>query len=152
MATMWWYHKGSATSTSAPTHLLRNQALNQRFHRYFPRHEFVKGIENAISDLTSRSTHLTNSDLLQYFHTYPPQTLLWCMCTPPRNSVSCVVSVTQRGPWPRASLLQDPPTPIPTGRYGPPSAPKWNSTQYYCRTRTSSQSSPPLPPSNAVEK
>ena len=31
MATMWWQRKGSATLTSAPAHLLRTQALHQRF-------------------------------------------------------------------------------------------------------------------------
>ena len=87
MSTMWWQHKGYATSTSAPTHFLRTQDLQQRFHHYVPWHEFVRGKENDISDLPSNSTHPTDARILQYFSTHSPQTLLWKMWTPSINIV-----------------------------------------------------------------
>ena len=51
MATVWWNCKGSTTSTITPVHLLQNQVLHQSFHRYLPQHEFVRGIDNEISNL-----------------------------------------------------------------------------------------------------
>ena len=53
-AGLWWQRKGSATCTSAPAHLLRLQAMHQRFHRYVPRVDFVSGVNNLISDRPSR--------------------------------------------------------------------------------------------------
>ena len=49
-AGLWWQRKGSATCTFAPAHLLRLQAMHQRFHRYVPRVDFVSGVNNLISD------------------------------------------------------------------------------------------------------
>ena len=59
-----WQRKGSATCTSAPAHLLRLQAMHQRFHRYVPRVDFVSGVDNLISDRPSRSADLTENKLL----------------------------------------------------------------------------------------
>ena len=61
---LWWQRKGSATCTSAPEHLLRLQDMHQRLHRYDPRIDFVSGVDNLISDRLSRSSDLTNNQLL----------------------------------------------------------------------------------------
>ena len=127
MATMRCHCKGSSNSTSAITHLLRTQALHQRFHHYVPRHDFVWGIENEISDLSSRSAHITDANLLHRFDTHFPQPLPRCMWNPSINRVFCVFSALQWRPLPRAFLLQELPLKIPTGRYGPPYVPTWNS-------------------------
>ena len=60
-AEIWWQRKGSATCTSAPAHLLRLQAMHQRFHRYVPRVDFVSRVDNLISDRPSRSADLTDN-------------------------------------------------------------------------------------------
>ena len=57
-AGLWWQRKGSATCTFAPAHLLRLQAMHQRFHRYVPCVDFVSGVNNLISDRPSRSAYL----------------------------------------------------------------------------------------------
>ena len=62
-AGMWRMRKGSATCTSPPAHLLRLQAVHQRHHHYVPRHDFVSGVDNDISDVLSRSSALSNNQL-----------------------------------------------------------------------------------------
>ena len=131
-----WKCKGSATSKSAPIHLMWNHALHQQFFRYVPQHGFVRGINNAISNLPSRSSHLTDANLLHYFNTHTPHPLPWRMLNPSINSVSCSVSMLQQRPLLKACLLQDLPPPIPTGKYGPPSAPMWPLNHYSCFTST----------------
>ena len=150
MATMWWHSKGSTTSTSAPAYFLRTHSLHQRFNCYLPQHNFVRGIDNGIFDLPSRSVHITDAKLLHQYNTQLPQPLLWRMCNPSSKSVYCVVSALRRRPPSRAFLLQDLPLPIPTGQYGPPSAPTWPSPPYSCRTGTIYRSSPPSPLSSAM--
>ena len=60
-AGLWWQRKGSATCTSAPAHLLRLQAIHQRFHHYVPRVDFISRVDNLISDWTSRVADLTDN-------------------------------------------------------------------------------------------
>ena len=76
-AGLWWQRKGSATFTSAPAHLLRFQAMYQRLHRYVPHIDFVRGVDNIISDSPSRSLDITNNQLLAYLDTNFPQPLTW---------------------------------------------------------------------------
>ena len=71
-AGLWWQRKGSATCTSAPAHLLKLQAMHQRFHRYVPRVDFISGVDNFISDRPSRSSDLTDNQLLTYLEKNPP--------------------------------------------------------------------------------
>ena len=52
-AGLWWQHKGSVTCTSDPAHLLRLQAMHQRFDRYVLRVNFVSRVDNLISDRPS---------------------------------------------------------------------------------------------------
>ena len=91
-AGLWWQHKGSATCTSAPAHLLRLQAMHQRFHRYFPRVNFVSGVDNLISDRPSRSVDLTDNQLLTYLETHFPQPLSWQMWSPLPKLASGIAS------------------------------------------------------------
>ena len=83
-ACLWWQRKGSATCTSAPAHLLRLQAMHQRFHRYVPCVDFVSGVDNLISDRLSRLADLTDNQLLTYLETHFPQPLPWRLWTPDR--------------------------------------------------------------------
>ena len=70
---IWWQRKGSATCTFAPAHMLQLQSIHERFHRYVPRIDFVTKVENLISDRPSRSSDLTENQLLTYLETnFPP--------------------------------------------------------------------------------
>ena len=63
-AGLWWQRKGSATCTSSPAHLLQLQAMHQRSYRYVSRVDFVSGVDNLIYDRPSRSSDLTDNQLL----------------------------------------------------------------------------------------
>ena len=91
-AGLWWQLKGSATCTSAPAHLLQLQAMHQRFFHYVPRIDFVSGVDNLISDLPSRSSDLTDNQLLAYLETHFPQPLTWQLWTPPPKFASVIAS------------------------------------------------------------
>ena len=57
--------------------------MHHQFHRYVPRVDFVSGVDNLISDRPSRSSDLTDNQLLAYLETNPPQSLPWQLWTPP---------------------------------------------------------------------
>ena len=71
-AGLWWQRKGSVTCNYAPGHLLRLQAMHQRFHHYVPRIYFVRGMDNVIYDRPSRLLDITNNHLLAYLDTNSP--------------------------------------------------------------------------------
>ena len=121
-AGLWWQRKGSATCTSAPAHLLRLQAMHQRFHRYVPRIDFFSGVDNLISDRPSRSSDLTNNQLLAYLETNFPQPLPWRLWTPPPKLASGIASALRQKTSERGCLLAEPPPPIATGPNGTTSA------------------------------
>ena len=50
MLSLWWQRKGLETSTLLPSHILRIQAIHQQFHQYITRHDFVRGVDNGISN------------------------------------------------------------------------------------------------------
>ena len=81
MVPMWCQRKCSATSTSPPAHLLSTQALHQRFHHYFSRHECIMGNGKNIYNLPSRYTHPTDTQILHHFNTHFLQPLPWSMWT-----------------------------------------------------------------------
>ena len=95
-AGLWWQRKGSATCTSAPAHLLRLQAMHQRFHLYVPRVDFVSGVDNLISDRPSCSADLTDNQLLTYLETHFPQPLPWRLWTPSHKLASGIASALRR--------------------------------------------------------
>ena len=72
-AGLWWQRKGSATCIYAPAYLLQLQAMHQRFQRYFPRIDFVIGVDILISARPSSSSNLTDNQLLTYLETNFPQ-------------------------------------------------------------------------------
>ena len=90
MVGLWCQRKGSATSTSPPAHLLRLQAIHQRFHRYVPRHEFLSGVYNSISDHPSSSQYITDT----------PQ-----QCRAPHRGSYRRNELARRGPQPPWQLL-----------------------------------------------
>ena len=140
-AGLWWQHKFPATCTSAPAHLLQLQAMHQRFHCYVPRIDFFSGVDNLISDRPSRSSDLTNNQLLAYLETNLPQPLTWRLWTPPPKLASVISSALQRKTSERGCLLADPPPPMATGPSGPTSVQGWPSTPYLSLTNTLSPSS-----------
>lgn len=81
--TIFWQHNGAVTSVSAPTRLLRLQALHERRYRYVPMHDFIAGDNNKFADDASRLSHLTDSQFLRYFNVKYPQRLSWRLWTPP---------------------------------------------------------------------
>ena len=117
-AGMWWTRKGSVTCTSPPAHLLRLQAVHQRHHRYLPQHDFVSGVDNDISDVSSRSSALSDNQLLAFLNLHFPQSHPWRLWTPPPDSVSAIISALRRKTSPRASLQVEPALLMGTGQSG----------------------------------
>jgi hypothetical protein len=154
--TLFWQRKGSTTTTGAPAYLLRAQALHQRPHRYIPRHDFIPGIANDMSDDASRLHHLSDAKFLTHFNHRYPQDLSWKLWTPSPAILSAVTTSLRRQPCTPALLLNVPPAPIAIGKCGQPSVSTWPSTPYSQTSKTpllSSKSSPtdialvPSPPS-----
>ena len=143
-ADLWWQLKVFATCTSAPAHLLQLQAMHQRFHRYVPCVDFVSGVDNLISDRPSRSSDLTDNQLLNYLETHFPQPLPWRLWTLPPKLASSIASALQRKTSERDCLLAEPPPPMATGPSGPISAQGWPSTPYSSLNKTLSPYSTPL--------
>ena len=142
-AGLWWQRKGSTTSTYAPAHLLRLQAMHQRFHLYVPRVDFVSGVDNLISDQPSRLADLTDNQLLNYLETHLPQPLPWQLWTPSPKLASGIASALRQKTSERDCLLDKPPPPMATKLNGPISAQGWPSTPYASLTKTLYPSSPP---------
>lgn len=139
--TLFWLRKGSTTTANAPAHLLRAQALHQRFHRYVHRIDFVRGEHNDISDIPSRKTDWSDEKLLTYFNLHYPQPLPWKIWTPPPELLSCMAMCLRRKPFPRESLLRQPPTSNGTGATGPSIAPQYPSTHFSKSSKTKSSGS-----------
>ena len=148
---LWWQRKSSATCTSPPTHLLRLQVMNQRFHRYVPRVYFVSGVDNLISDRPSRSEDLTENQLLTYLKTHFPQPLPWQLWTLSHKLASGIASALRRKTSARDCLLAEPLPSMATGPSGPTSAQGWPSTPYSSLINTLSPSSTPSPGTTKLE-
>ena len=148
-AGLWWQRKGSATYTSASAHLLRLQAMHQRFHRYVPRINFVSGVDNLISDHSSRSSDLTKNQLLSYLETNFPQPLPWQLWTRLPKLASGIASALRRKTSERVCLLANPLLPVATGSSEPTYEQGWPLTPYSSLTNTLS---PSLTPSLGTTK
>ena len=118
--------------------------MHQRFHRYVTRIDFVSGVENIISDSPSRSSDLTDNQLLAYLETNFPQPLSWRLWNPPPKLASGIASALRQNTSERGCLLADPPPPMATGTNGTTSAQGWHLTPYLSLTKTLSPSSTPL--------
>ena len=131
---LWWQHKVSVTCNSAPAHLLRLQAMHQRFHRYIPRYVpriyFVSGVDNIISDFPSRSLDLTNNQLLTYLDTNFPLPLPWQLWTKPPKIVSGIALALRNKTSERGCVLEEPPLLMANGPNGHICAQGWPSTPY----------------------
>jgi hypothetical protein len=131
--TLFWQRKGSTTTTGPPAYLLRAQALHQRHHRYVPRHDFIPGLANTMSDDASRLHHLSDADFLTHFNSTYPQTTSWQLWTPSRDILSSAILALRKRPCVPALLLRAPAMAIPTGTGGAPFVTTWPSTPY-CQT------------------
>ena len=92
-ASLWRQRKGSATSTSPPSHLIRLQAIHQRFHHYLRHQTFVWGVDNYILDRPSQSRKQTDVALIAHMEYLNIQELPWRIWTPPSELVSVIASV-----------------------------------------------------------
>lgn len=142
--TLFWQRKGSTTTTGPPAYLLRAQALHQRHHRYVPRHDFLPGLANAMSDDASRLHHLSDADFLTYFNCTYPQATSWQLWTPSPGILSSAILALRKRPCVPALLLREPAVAMPTGVAGAPFAPTWPSTPYCQTSRTRLPSSKSL--------
>ena len=144
MAGFWWKRKGPATCTSNPAHLLRLQAMHQRFHCYVSCIDFFSRVENLVSDRPSRSLDLTDNQLLAYLNTNFSQPLSWRLWTPLPRLVSGIASALRQKTSERGCLLAEPPPLIAIVPNGPTSAQGWPWTPYLLLINTMSASSTTL--------
>ena len=140
LATMFWQRKGSATTASAPAHLLRLFGIHQRFHRYVPRHDYIPGPSNPMADDASRL--LTSSDpaFVSLFNHKYPQKQSFKLVTPTLPATSSVTSALLRKMCSLESLLVVPPLPTPIGPSGLTTPLSWASTPFSKPSRTKYQS------------
>ena len=142
--TLFWQRKGSTTTTGPPAYLLCAQALHQRHHRYVPRHDYIPGVENNMSDDASRLHHLSDAALLTHFESHYPQPSSWKLWTPSPAMLSSVTMALRRQPCEPALLLHEPAVAIATGTAGAPFVTNWPSIPYCLTSRTPSLSSKSL--------
>ena len=133
-AGLWYQRKGSDTPTSPPSHLICLQAIHQRLHSYVPRHDYVSGVDNSISDRLSRSQNVMYAALLAHIDASYPHDLPWRLWTPLSELLSDMYSALWCKTFLRDSLLVDLPPPMGTGQIGPSSVNKWPLTPYLYRT------------------
>ena len=142
--TLFWQRKGSTTTTGPPAYLLRAQALHQRHHRYVPRHDYLPGLANILSDDASRLHHLSDAEFLTHFNSTYPQTTSWQLWTPSPAILSSVTLALRKRPCVPELLLHAPAAAIPTGITGAPFVTTWPSTPYCQTSRTQLPSSKSL--------
>jgi hypothetical protein len=122
LATLFWYRKGSVTTTSPTATILRQQSMHQRHHRYVSLKDYVPGPLNSLADDASRLAHLDDQQFLTYFNSTYPQPSPWHLCSLPPEMISCGISALHSRMSPTASFLHAPPPPHPNGPYGNPTA------------------------------
>ena len=118
-----WQQKGSTTTTHAPAYLLRIQALHQRFHHYYSRHDYIPGPCNVMADDASRLWDHTDTALLSHFNSLYPQNHLWQLLHPRSEMLSAVTCALWRKRCKPGSFLAVPPRPPKIGGIGKPFAP-----------------------------
>ena len=150
LATLFWYRRGSITTSSPTATLLRQHALHQRFHRYLSIKDYVPGVDNSLADDASRLWHLDDNELLTYFNSRYPQPLPWHIYHLRPAIVSSAISALHKQPSPLASFLQMPPPPRPIGACGTPTAPPYPSILPFTTSKTLSLSSKSSPSAIAL--
>ena len=136
LATLFWQRKGSATTTKAPSSILRLFGIHQRHHRYVPRHDYIAGPSNPIADDASRLFHLSNSQLVHRFNTSYPQKHSYKIVTLPSAMVSSVITALLTKTLPVESLLVDPPAPTLIGQRGHVTPLRWASNPFSKPSKT----------------
>ena len=136
LAALFWQRKGSATTIKAPSFLLRQFGIHQRYHRYVPRHDYISGPSNPLADDASRLFHMSDSEFLHYFNTTYPQSKSFHYWTPSKQLTSAVISALLRKACKPESLLVVPPPSKPSGKSGSPSPLTWASTPFSKPSRT----------------
>ena len=150
--TVAWQRKGSVTSVSLPTHILRLQALHQRQHRYVPRHDYIIGDKNSLADDASRLTHLSDIEFLHHFNTKYPQKLPWRLWTPPPQLTSVLTLLLHNQRCDKAYVPAPTAPPLPIGPCGAPSVMTWPSTPYSPISKTRLPSSKSLLSGTVLDK
>jgi hypothetical protein len=123
-----WQRKGSTTTTGPAAHLLRIQALHQRFHRYHASNFYIPGPVNTMADDPSRLWSLCDTRLLTRFDTVYSQDTPWRIVAPNPELISSVTSALLRQRPATASFLHVPTPTIARGNSGHPSAESSSST------------------------
>ena len=122
LATLFWYRRGSVTTTSPTATILRQQSMHQRYHRYVSLKDYVPGPLNTLADDASRLAHLDDHQFLTYFNSTYPQPTPWHLYHLPHAMLSCGTSALHTRMYPTASFLHAPPPPHPNGAFGKHSA------------------------------
>lgn len=101
----YWQRKGSTTTAGPAAYLLRLQSLHQRHFRYVPRHDFLAGRLNRMSDDASRLWNLDDAAFLTHFASHYPQPQPWQLLQVREEMLSSVISALVRRPSSAASFL-----------------------------------------------
>jgi len=118
LATLYWYRRGSVTTTSPTATILRQQSMHQRFHRYVSLKDYVPGPLNALADDASRLASLDDYQFLTYFNATYPQPFPWHLCHLPPEMISCGISALHSRMSQMESFLLAPPPPRHNGPSG----------------------------------
>lgn len=92
LATFLWQRKGNAR-TNVPAALLRLFGIHQRFHRYVPRHDYLSGPSNPLTDDASRLFELLDAELLTHIQSLAPQTHGYQLWTPLPKIISSGIDI-----------------------------------------------------------
>jgi hypothetical protein len=118
LATLFWYRRGSVTTTSPTATLLRQHAMHQRYHRYIALKDYIPGPSNSLADDASRLTALSHADFLTHFNTTYPQATPWHLYIHRPSMISSAISALRTQTSPLASFLREPRPPQPNGTSG----------------------------------
>jgi hypothetical protein len=138
--------------TKAAAYILHLQALHQCVHRYAPRHDYLPGEMNAMTDDCSRLWDLSDSQLLAHFYYLYPRPNSWRFFSLKPEMLSAVASAFSKMRSDPASFLHAPVQPIDIGNVGSPFAMSTISTRSYLTCQTRSQSSKFLQHATEAEK
>lgn len=145
IATLFWYRRGSVTTTSPTATILRQQSMHQRFHRYVSLKDYVPGPLNALADDASRLAYLNDYQFLTYFNATYPQPSPWHLCHLPPEMISCGISALHSRMSPTESFLLAPLPPRPNGLSGKTTAPTLVSLRPFTTSKIRSPTCKSLP-------
>ena len=109
-AAMYWRRKGSVSTSSPASYLLRLAALHQRTHHYNTTHQYLPGKKNCMADDASRLSHFSDSQILTHFNINYPQKYSWKLCRLQNEMSSALTSALLMRPpspaYPKVALKQ----------------------------------------------